>query len=215
MRLSPIHPTASHVLGMTANVDARNDYGGHTRDVIALDVDAEDGKCFRLLSDLRADFGGVKRELRAGFRWNGADIPRLWQWMLGVDRYDPRVAIASAFHDDECNKANARRGLRVIGDAIFVSLLMPIAYNGQELDGVGITRAFYLYLGVRTYSLWRFVRRAVAARLSGGRYLLLPWAVATVAVCAAFASCESPRHEPTPAAQYDDGLHSVLVRPAK
>lgn len=168
MRLPFVNRAAQHVIGTMANVTAGTRYATPAWDVIAMDVDARDvegkptDKHFRLLADVHVDFAGIRHWLKRGFQWNGADIPGLFQWLLGVNRYDPRVALASAFHDDWCNKANAGILLRAIGDAMFVSLLMQITFNGRDLDGVGTARAIYMYTGVRAYSAWRFMRGMVA-----------------------------------------------------
>lgn len=150
-----IHRKAKATLNTTAAVVAG------CRDAIAVDIDADDGKCFRALTDIRANFGSHNWTLRRGKRWNGADIPRLGQALLGVSQHDPRVVLASGFHDDVCEQANQGKVMRVIGDAIFVALLMPIEFNGKELDGVGTLRAVTMYAGVRAYSVYVFLKRLI------------------------------------------------------
>lgn len=165
-----LHREARPIMGATADVVAGYRFSHPVQDAICLDVDARDrdgnptDKCFRLLSDVSIRFGDHIWVLRRGFQWNGADIPRFWQWVLGIDQHDPRVALASAFHDDVCNKANEGHMLRVVGDAIFVSLLMPIYFNGRAMPGVGTWRAIAMYAGVRAYSVWRFVRKQLAGK---------------------------------------------------
>jgi len=164
MRMAAAKPRA--IIRVMANVTAGERYRNPVSDAILLDVLADDDKFFRTLAPLHCHFGAQQWDLnggRAGFRWNGADLPRAFEWLVcmltGFSRYHPRLALATAFHDDACNEANAGRVPRVIGDAIFISLLMPIAFNGRELPGIGAARAALLYAGVRAYSAWLFVQR--------------------------------------------------------
>lgn len=158
-----LHTEARQLLGTTADVVAGYRFSHPSQDAICLDIDPRDrdgqpiGKSFRLLCDVSVRCGYQTWILRRGYQWNGADIPRFWQFLLGVDRYDPRAALASAFHDQVCEAANQGHVLRVVGDAIFISLLMPITFNGRLLPGVGKWRAIAMYAGVRLYSVWRYL----------------------------------------------------------
>jgi hypothetical protein len=213
-----INRDASRIIRAKASVVAGQRYYPPTSDAIALDVVAKDGKYFRTLVDITIRYGSHDWLLRKGFRWNGADIPRVLGWLfalLGVTQYDPRVALASGFHDDVCNQANKGKVMRVIGDAIFVTLLMPISFNGKSLDGVGQVRAALMYAGVRAYSMWRWLGRIA---------LWAVWGLTLFLACLVWAVYFGGMLQPIPAAnpgrsvernEISDGLHSVLVRPVK
>ncbi len=101
---------------------------------------------------ITASFGqGNQLQLRAGYHWNGADIPRFFWTLLGISQTDIRSVIASGFHDYGCESPNIPQ---VLADATFVSLLKPIRFNGRRLGGVGRFRATLMYMAVRAYSIF-------------------------------------------------------------
>jgi hypothetical protein len=135
--------------------------GKRLDDFISINPKAKEEKYFKTKCAVHAKFAGHDWKLNEGFSWNGADIPRLLEWLIclitGLTRFDPRLAIATGFHDSICNALNAANVQRVIGDAIFISLLMDIELNGERVDGIGSWRATVLYLGVRFYSGLEFI----------------------------------------------------------
>lgn len=155
MRL--VNPESKRIINEVATVTAT--HRGKPIDLcVCLDLKNDD-KYFRTICEIKVEFAGREWALGRDFQWNGADIPRVWQFILGLGRYDPRLALASGFHDDVCNQVAADNVQRVVGDAIFVSLLMPIRFNGTKLPGIGPWRAALAYAGVRCYSGWRFAWR--------------------------------------------------------
>lgn len=152
-----VNPNARRILNEVAIITSKTD-GKLDDDCIVLNLKSKT-KSWRTRCYIQADFGGHTWVLDKTFAWDGASIPCFWQRLLGISRYDPRVALASAFHDDMCNQLGADNVQRVIGDAIFISLLMPIRFNGKRLPGLGPRMATLLYCGVRLYSGWRFVWR--------------------------------------------------------
>lgn len=147
---------AKNIIAETAVVYSSAPDGSFVDDCVSLDL-ANPEKPFRVRNEITACFAEHNWHLPSGFSWNGADIPWLWQWALRVSRFDPRVALASAFHDDMCHRLKSENVQRVIGDALFVSLLMPIHFNGRTLPGIGPRKAAAMYLGVRAYSGLAFV----------------------------------------------------------
>lgn len=111
---------------------------------------------FYTRAKLTAYMGPHVATLRDGYRWNGADIPRICWSLLGVSPSDPRAIIASGFHDDGCERADIPQ---VIADATFVSLLRPFRFidsgthRGCYQPGVGPVRALAMYAAVRWYSI--------------------------------------------------------------
>ena len=157
---------------------------GRVDDAISLDFTRQhDRKYLHARCDIAACIGEQVYMLRFGFNWNGADIPRWIEWLVcllcGLSRFDPRLAIATGFHDDLCAKANAGNGLRAIADAVFITLLMPIEFNDHRLTGIGKWRAVVLYLGVRSYSIYRFAKMIVRREAP----LLMADIVVFVAIC--------------------------------
>lgn len=152
-----VNPNARRILNEVAIVTAKRN-GLLDDDAIVLNLKSKT-KQWKTRCRIEADFGNNTWVLDPDFRWDGASIPCFWQRLLGISRYDPRVALASAFHDDICNRIGAHNAQRVVGDAIFISLLMPIKFNGKLLPGVGPWMAVILYAGVRLYSGCRFAKR--------------------------------------------------------
>jgi len=80
--------------------------------------------------------------LRAGFRWNGASIPR-WLWWLVGSPFHPLFMVASAFHD-ALYQYGSRLGItRREADDLFFALL--------RADGVSLVRASAMWLAVRAF----------------------------------------------------------------
>lgn len=90
-------------------------------------------------------------ELTTAYQWNGADIPRFFWSLLGTNPDDPRSLLASGFHDHGCEDP---RIPQVIADAVFVTLLGPIRFNGERLPGLGWLRSKLMYVAVRAYSIF-------------------------------------------------------------
>jgi hypothetical protein len=118
-------------------------------DVVGVDPSA--AKPYRTRCEIRVTQGESESWLPAGYHWNGADIPKLFWAILGVCQYDPRVLIASGFHD---------RGTESVvtpqtkADSDFITLLRPIVFNGKVVQGVGEWRAIAMYAAVRAYSMF-------------------------------------------------------------
>lgn len=93
--------------------------------------------------------GGHTVHLDDGYRWNGADIPRFFWSIVGIEPLDPRAMIASGFHD----KGTEDGGSQVLADGLFVTLLRPYRLNGWVQPGVGRVRAAAMYTAVRLYSM--------------------------------------------------------------
>jgi hypothetical protein len=108
-------------------------------------------KPFRTRCEIRVTFGESLSWLPAGYSWNGADVPRLFWTILGVCQYDPRVLLASAFHDRGCESVIVPQ---VRADADFITFLRPIVFNGVPMKGIGEWRAVLMYAAVRFYSMF-------------------------------------------------------------
>lgn len=88
-------------------------------------------------------------EIPAGYRFDGASIPRcLWSLIGGP--FDPQFALAACIHDWYCEHTSECYESRVIGDAVFFYLL--------RLAGVPKWKRTLMFLGVRLNS-WFFYGR--------------------------------------------------------
>jgi len=89
----------------------------------------------------------VEVSIPAGYRWNGASIPRPLWCIIGRPK-DPRFALASLVHDWICEEAETRPQ-RVFGDAVFLWLLRDA--------GVAPWRHYAMFLAVTAYRrlIWR------------------------------------------------------------
>lgn len=157
-----LNTRAKKIINATAYVIAMRDDRA-VDDCIAINY-RDEHKRWITTARIECWFAGHSWVLDRGYKFNGADIPRVFQVLLGIDRYDPRVAMAAGFHDSVCEMVAADNVQRVIGDAIFVSLLMPIRFNGKPVKGIGPWRATLMYLGVRAYSGARFCWRYLIGR---------------------------------------------------
>lgn len=119
-------------------------------EVIGVDP-SNTAKPFRTRCAVRAKFGEAEAWLPGGYQWNAADIARIFWTPLGVCQYDPRVLIASGFHDRGCESVVTPQE---IADATFIALLRPIVFNGKIIEGVGWWRAALMYAAVRLYSMF-------------------------------------------------------------
>jgi hypothetical protein len=91
--------------------------------------------------------GGQRLRVRAGYEFDGASVPRP---MWGVPGFSP-IGLhlwAALAHDWICDHPDELD--RVIGDAIFLSLL--------KHTGVPWQRRLPMYLAVRMWSTWRAVK---------------------------------------------------------
>lgn len=95
--------------------------------------------------------GKYTADLRTSYYWNGANLPKITWSLLGLNPLDPRIALASGFHDDGCEDDEVPQ---VLADAIFVALLGPIEFNGIRLEGISKFEQVCCYVGVRFYSLF-------------------------------------------------------------
>ena len=87
--------------------------------------------------------------LPAGYIFDGASIPRL-VWSVIGHPFDPSFIVAAAVHDWYCDRASETHDyqLRVIGDAVFFSLL--------RRAGVSWWKRSSMYMAVRAYGFWTF-----------------------------------------------------------
>lgn len=120
-------------------------------------------KQFYTKCKITAYFGSHTAELREGFYWNGADEPRLFWTVLGVDPTGIQVIIATGFHDDGCERSDIPQ---VMVDGVFVSLLKDIRFNGRKIRGLNKWKARAMYAGVRFYSI---VCRPIVRRMKWRR----------------------------------------------
>jgi hypothetical protein len=139
----------------------------------------DDDKPFYAKCEIVALLGTNRATLPAGYRWNGADIPRFFWSIIGVAPTDRRAIIASGFHDLGCEDDDTPQ---VIADSNFVALLGPFRFvqvgnGGHDQPGVGRVRACLMYMAVRGYSIfWRsLVMRTIVLAVPVG--LLLGWLI--------------------------------------
>lgn len=137
-----------------AGEDAVSGYAEVTADLPIYEVIGTDPsnseKPFRTRCEIRVTLGESESWLPAGYQWNGADIPAVFWGILGVCQYDPRVLIASGFHDRGTESVITPQ---VKADADFITLLRPIIFNGKVIKGIGEWRAVLMYAAVRFYSM--------------------------------------------------------------
>jgi len=101
-----------------------------------------------LLNDLRyVDRDGIMRGVPAGFRSDGASVPRLFRW--AVPRWN-RTLYAGLLHDYliRCRVVDDRRADREF-------------YRALRVSGVGFVSAVRMYLAVRLGSCVRAFERAI------------------------------------------------------
>jgi Protein of unknown function (DUF1353) len=79
-----------------------------------------------------------------GFQFDGASVPRWLWWLKGFSPLD-RSIVAALAHDWLCEHPEILP--RVVGDAIFISLL--------RRSGISEWRATLMYLAVRAWSVCR------------------------------------------------------------
>lgn len=117
----------------------------------AIGFDPSSDKPFYAKCRIMANLGGSFSWLHAGYRWNGADEPRAFWSVWGVTPTDPRVVLASGFHDQGTEDENTPQ---VLADAMFISLLGNVHFNDVLLPGINWFQQFVFYTGVRFYSLF-------------------------------------------------------------
>ena len=86
----------------------------------------------------------------AGYRFDGASIPR-WLWWLIGSPFEPDLMLAACVHDWYCDHTAESYQTRVIGDAVFFALLTRA--------GVPRWRRILMYLGVRSHSFLAYGRK--------------------------------------------------------
>lgn len=112
----------------------------------------------RFVTDGWIKFRYGKRELEVphGTEFDGPSIPRICWSISGLSPLDDDTLLASCAHDWICDHPDEMP--RVMGDALFVSAMGPIVFNGQTYPGVPKCRRRAMYLAVRlwtTYVQWR------------------------------------------------------------
>lgn len=86
-------------------------------------------------------------EIPAGYRFDGASIPRLAWSIIGAP-FEPDFCLAACVHDWYCEHSHESGDYqaRVIGDAVFLALL--------KQAGVPRRRRVLMYMAVRLNSWW-------------------------------------------------------------
>lgn len=104
---------------------------------VPCEIDPKDWKRpFVLTRDFTFEGWNVKVTVPAGFRYDGASVPRLlWWW---IPPFDPRIFRAATIHDQLYWEQTTERA---IADAIFLSIM--------ALDGMPRLKRWAAYLGVR------------------------------------------------------------------
>ncbi len=92
-------------------------------------------------------------QIPAGYRFDGASIPRLAWSVIGAP-FDPQYCLAACVHDYYCEHSHESGDYqaRVIGDAVFFALLAKA--------NVPRWRRVLMYLAVRLNSWWFYGRHA-------------------------------------------------------
>jgi hypothetical protein len=101
-------------------------------------------------------YGKHQLEVPSGTEFDGPSIPRIFWGIVGLSPLDDDALLASCAHDWVCD--NPDEMPRVMGDALFVSCLGPIIFNGESHKGVRKCRRRAMYLAVRgwtTYMQWK------------------------------------------------------------
>ena len=90
-------------------------------------------------------------EIPAGYRFDGASIPRLAWSIIGAP-FNPDFCLAACCHDWYCEHSHELGDYqaRVIGDAVFFALL--------KRAGVAKWRRILMYFAVRANSYWFYGR---------------------------------------------------------
>jgi len=101
--------------------------------------------------DVQFRYGQFELVVPADFEFDGASVPRWLWWINGLASSDDDTKLAALAHDYICEHPEVLP--RVIGDAIFATLLGPILFNGRPLPGVGPKRRAAMYIAVRCWSV--------------------------------------------------------------
>lgn len=117
----------------------------------AIGFNPSSDKPFYARCPIVAELGDEKASIRAYYQSNGADTPRAFWSLWGIAPTDPRVTVGAMFHDEGCENPDCPQ---IIADALFVSLLGPIYWNGVLLPGINRFQQFVFYCGVRMESLF-------------------------------------------------------------
>jgi hypothetical protein len=113
-------------------------------------------KCFVTDGWIKFRYGKRDLEVPSGTEFDGPSIPRIFWSLVGFSPLDDDTLLASCAHDWICEHDDEMP--RVMGDALFVSAMGPIVFNGEVRKGVPKWRRRAMYLAVRlwtTFVQWR------------------------------------------------------------
>ena len=94
-------------------------------------------------------------ELKRGYRWDGASIPKRFQWLIGRPT-DAKFRVASLFHDLGYEK----RQIRVVQDVLFYYLLSSegVPWWKADLMYKAVRAGGHVYFASDTSRFWRWVK---------------------------------------------------------